>query len=93
LRNKLKIKEIEASWRIAMNKGLQYLSLAGCLAAGTAIAAIVPVVVAQQNSPGNFPDTQNYWAKPFIAALAQRDVVNGYPDGTRRICCDHSRSF
>mgnify|MGYP002777009446 CR=1 FL=1 len=32
----------------------------------------------------NFPDTQNYWAQPFIAALANRNIVQGYPDGTYR---------
>lgn len=32
----------------------------------------------------NFRDTQNYWAKPFIEALASRDVIKGYPDGTFR---------
>ncbi|GAP97387.1 S-layer homology domain-containing protein [Leptolyngbya sp. NIES-2104] len=32
----------------------------------------------------NFPDTQNYWAQPFIAALANRNIVRGYPDGTFR---------
>lgn len=66
-----------------MIKGVHYLSRVG-LATGITIAAVVPVVVAQQNAQGNFPDTQNYWAKPFIAALAQRNVVHGYPDGTYR---------
>ncbi|BAU14638.1 hypothetical protein LEP3755_51890 [Leptolyngbya sp. NIES-3755] len=37
-----------------------------------------------QNANTNFPDTQNYWAQPFIAALAERNVVRGYPDGTFR---------
>ncbi|MEP0916946.1 S-layer homology domain-containing protein [Leptolyngbya sp. DQ-M1] len=32
----------------------------------------------------SFRDTQNYWAKPFIEALAGRDVIKGYPDGTFR---------
>lgn len=32
----------------------------------------------------SFPDTQNYWAQPFIQALAERDIVTGYPDNTFR---------
>jgi hypothetical protein len=35
----------------------------------------------QNNAAPTFPDTQNNWAQPFIAALAQRDIVTGYPDG------------
>ncbi|AFZ58786.1 family 10 glycosylhydrolase [Anabaena cylindrica FACHB-243] len=31
-----------------------------------------------------FPDIQNHWARPFIEALAQRRILNGYPDGTFR---------
>ncbi|MEC4815660.1 MAG: S-layer homology domain-containing protein [Scytonema sp. PMC 1069.18] len=32
-----------------------------------------------------FPDVpSNYWAQPFIQALAVRDIIVGYPDGTYR---------
>lgn len=32
-----------------------------------------------------FPDVPaNYWARPFIENLAQRDIIAGYPDGTYR---------
>jgi hypothetical protein len=31
-----------------------------------------------------FPDTQNHWARPFIEALAEREIIAGYPDGTFR---------
>jgi uncharacterized surface protein with fasciclin (FAS1) repeats len=31
----------------------------------------------------NFPDVgQDYWASPFIQALAQRNVITGFPDGS-----------
>jgi S-layer homology domain len=52
-------------------------------------ASIAPVT-AQNTTQGNtsannrFPDTQNHWAQPFIAALAERNIVTGYPDGTYR---------
>jgi uncharacterized lipoprotein YddW (UPF0748 family) len=36
------------------------------------------------SSPVQFPDIQNHWARLFIQALAQRRIVNGYPDGTFR---------
>lgn len=75
--------------------GLLRLSVAGVCITGAAIAAFVSfpnspqsVVVAQQtpqnDAPANFPDTQNHWARPFISALAQRNIVNGYPDGSYR---------
>lgn len=32
----------------------------------------------------SFPDTQNYWAQPFIKSLADRNIVTGYPDNTFR---------
>jgi S-layer homology domain len=37
-----------------------------------------------QNTTARFPDTEDYWAQPFIAALAERNIVTGYPDGTYR---------
>ncbi|KST65935.1 S-layer homology domain-containing protein [Mastigocoleus testarum] len=49
-------------------------------AAGLAVASI-EVSVAEEN----FPDVdRNYWASPFIRALASKDIVTGYPDGTFR---------
>lgn len=74
-----------------MTKRFRYASFAGYLATGLTIATIIAVsdlprsiAVAQQNSQGNFPDTQNHWAKPFIDTLTQRDILRGYPDGTYR---------
>lgn len=32
----------------------------------------------------SFPDTQGYWAQPFIQALAQQNIVTGYEDNTFR---------
>lgn len=31
-----------------------------------------------------FPDTQDSWAQPFIQVLAERNILNGYLDGTFR---------
>ncbi len=34
-------------------------------------------------SASNFPDvSQDYWALPFIQALAERNIITGFPDGT-----------
>ena len=35
-------------------------------------------------SSTSFPDIKNHWARPFIEALAQRGILNGYPDGRFR---------
>lgn len=59
--------------------------LAVGVATGSALA--LPLVLAPsvaQTAKASFPDTQNYWAQPFIAALAERNIVKGYPDGTYR---------
>ncbi|MBF2064703.1 MAG: fasciclin domain-containing protein [Calothrix sp. C42_A2020_038] len=33
----------------------------------------------------NFPDvSQDFWARPFIQALAERNIIVGFPDGTYR---------
>lgn len=41
---------------------------------------------APQTAPRtSFPDVpSNYWARPFIERLAQRNILAGYPDGTFR---------
>lgn len=32
----------------------------------------------------NFPDIQNNWAAPYIRALAARNIISGFPNGTFR---------
>lgn len=34
--------------------------------------------------PGSFPDVQDYWAQGYIAALARKNIISGFPDGTFR---------
>jgi hypothetical protein len=36
------------------------------------------------SNPLRFPDVQNHWARPFIEALTERSILNGYPNGTFR---------
>lgn len=41
--------------------------------------------VAAQQAKSKFPDVpQNYWARPFIQSLAEKDIVTGYLNGTFR---------
>ncbi len=61
------------------------------LTLGIATGALSPDFVGVPESaraavPTNtsFPDTQNYWAQPFIQNLAERNIVTGYPDNTYR---------
>ncbi|MFE1748005.1 S-layer homology domain-containing protein [Coleofasciculus sp. H7-2] len=76
-----------------MNFHSQYNSVfsSTLLIFGLATAAITPYFVgipdsAMAAAPANtsFPDTQNYWAQPFIQNLAERNIVTGYPDDTYR---------
>jgi hypothetical protein len=77
--------------RTVMKLRSQYISALGVtmLTLGLAAGAIAPYVTstpAVAASPANtsFPDTQNYWAQPFIHNLAERNIVTGYPDNTFR---------
>ena len=36
------------------------------------------------NISNSFPDIQNHWARPFIESLAEKRILNGYPDGRFR---------
>ncbi len=59
---------------------------------GMAVGAVAPLLIStsavtQGTAPdaaASFPDIQNHWARPFISALAERNIVAGYPDGTFR---------
>ncbi|HYW22213.1 MAG TPA: S-layer homology domain-containing protein [Nodularia sp. (in: cyanobacteria)] len=64
------------------------------LALSMTFATINPIIVSAQTSvpsnpsPGlgaNLSDIRSdYWASPFIQALAQRNIISGFPDGTFR---------
>ena len=46
---------------------------------GTTVAVLKPTVVYGET---RFNDVQGNWAQPCIEQLAQRQIVNGYPDGS-----------
>jgi hypothetical protein len=66
---------------------------AALLAFGFTAGAVTPITIstpasAQTTAPSpgataNFPDVgSDYWAQPFIQALAQRKIITGFADGT-----------
>ncbi|MBD2770771.1 S-layer homology domain-containing protein [Iningainema tapete] len=63
---------------------------AALLVLGMTAGTVAPLVTstpsfAQNFAQASFSDVQsNYWASQFIQALAQRDVIAGFPDGTFR---------
>lgn len=48
------------------------------------ITAVVPLTTVAPVSaqPAYFADTSSYWGQPFIQALAKKQVISGFPDGT-----------
>lgn len=52
------------------------------------LATIVTVILSGMMVPATaqaqFRDIQGHWAQPCIEALAQRKIINGYPDGSFR---------
>jgi hypothetical protein len=45
-------------------------------------AAPIVMMAAPAQAQANFSDTQGHWANDFITALAERDIIAGFPDGT-----------
>ncbi len=60
---------------------------AGLMAIALSAGSIAPVVISApvfaQNATFN-DVSSNYWASPFIAELARRDIIAGFPDNTFR---------
>lgn len=81
--SKIKVTIGHSQFRSAVGVTMLVVGLmAGAIAPylATAQAPAVPNTTANTS----FPDTQNYWAQPFIQALAQRNIITGYPDNTFR---------
>ena len=69
-----------------MSYNIQFPLKYGVAAAvGLAAFTAVPLLsMTRTSAQSRFPDTEGYWAQPFIEALAEADVIAGYPDGTFR---------
>lgn len=50
------------------------------------VKIVISEVPATQPSPGtaSFPDVVGHWAEPFIAAMASKGIISGFPDGSFR---------
>ncbi len=60
---------------------------AGIMAIALSASSVVPVVMSAPSFAQNttFNDvSSNYWASPFIAELARRDIIAGFPDSSFR---------
>ena len=81
--SKVKVKILRS--QLSSVVGVTMLAI-GLMAGATAPYLATAQAPALPNTTANasFPDTQNYWAQPFIQALAQRNIVTGYPDNTFR---------
>lgn len=68
-----------------MQRSFSWLVVASaCAGAVSSIVTVLPVTIAQPQQ-SSFPDVQpDYWAYPFIQRLAEREIIEGYLDGTFR---------
>lgn len=62
------------------------LGSAALLTLGLAVSGVAPLVTSVPASgQATFPDVEpSHWAGSFIQALAERNIITGYPDGTYR---------
>ncbi|MGB6017271.1 MAG: S-layer homology domain-containing protein, partial [Nodosilinea sp.] len=74
-----------------MSNSLRFKSgTALLLALGLSVGAVAPImtaapVIAQTQTQTQFTDVSSgYWAREFIATLAARNIIAGFPDGTFR---------
>jgi hypothetical protein len=52
------------------------------LVLGLAVGVTAPIVISAPATAANFVDIQRHWARPFIEALAQENLINGFSDRT-----------
>lgn len=43
---------------------------------------VAPIVISTPVIAAEFSDVEAHWARPFIEALAEENVISGFPDGT-----------
>lgn len=54
------------------------------LVLGLAVGVTAPIVISAPATAATFVDIQRHWARPFIEALAQENLINGFSDQTFR---------
>lgn len=55
---------------------------AALLLFGMTASTLAPLVISVPANAATFSDINNHWARPFVEALAEAKIVNGFPDGT-----------
>ena len=55
---------------------------AALVALGLTVNAVVPLAISAPATAADFSDINNHWARPFIEALADRNIISGYENGT-----------
>ncbi|HEY9692665.1 MAG TPA: S-layer homology domain-containing protein [Oculatellaceae cyanobacterium] len=55
---------------------------AALVALGITANAVVPFIISAPATAADFSDIDNHWARPFIEALADRNIISGYENGT-----------
>lgn len=52
------------------------------LTLGITANIVAPIVISAPVIAAEFSDVEAHWARPFIEALAEENVISGFPDGT-----------
>lgn len=52
------------------------------LTLGITANIVAPIVISAPVMAAEFSDVEAHWARPFIEALAEENVISGFPDGT-----------
>lgn len=52
------------------------------LTLGITANIVAPIVISAPVIAAEFSDIEAHWARPFIEALAEENVISGFPDGT-----------
>lgn len=64
--------------------GMTLLTVGLAIGTFAPLVTLTPISANAQSGTANFPDIQDHWAQPFIAPLAEANILTGYLDGTYR---------
>ena len=65
-----------SSWSLYNSSNVTLLVL------GLAVGTTAPMVISAPATAASFVDVQSHWARPFIEALAEQNIISGYSDKT-----------
>jgi hypothetical protein len=64
--------------------GMALLTVGLAIGTFAPLVTLTPIPANAQSDAANFPDIQDHWAQPFIAPLAEANILTGYLDGSYR---------